>query len=284
MNKASHVMSNADATTLEQFSLQWSDFDQSEVSAVELQKIFNKYFDHFPWEQINGDSVGLDAGCGSGRWAMFVAPRVGQLVCVDASSGAAAVAQQRLQPFNNCAVHACSVQDAPVADGSLDFAYCLGVLHYVPDPRWALRAIARKLKPGAPLLVYVYYALDNRPMWFRAAFRVVDLVRRAIASTPYRLRRALSDVIAGLVYLPLARLSRALERFGFKVQGIPLSAYRNRSFYTMRTDCLDRFGNHLEHRFTRKELFDLLQECGLTNIVIPDDEPYWRAVAVRAGT
>lgn len=274
---------NVDLSTIHGFGLQWRDFNQFHAPSSELEKIFDKYFDHFPWKRIDHNSIGLDAGCGSGRWAMFVAPRVGKLVCVDASPGAAAVAQERLRPFKNCEVHVCTLEETPVADNSLDFAYCIGVLHYIPDPRPALAAIVRKLKPGAPLLVYVYYALENRPVWFRSAWRVVDLARRGIARTPYRVRRWLSDMIAMLVYLPLARLSRVLERLGFRIDGIPLSAYQDRSFYTMRTDCLDRFGNHLEHRFTRQQLFDLLTDCGLSNIVIPNGEPYWRAIAVRVG-
>jgi SAM-dependent methyltransferase len=274
-------MPNVDLSTIHGFGLQWRDFNQFDAPSSELERIFDKYFEHFPWTQIDQDSIGLDAGCGSGRWAMFVARRVKKLVCVDASPGAAAVAQGRLQSLKNCEVHVCSLEETPVADNSLDFAYCIGVLHYIPDPRLALAAIARKLKPGAPLLVYVYYALDNRPGWFRGVWRVADLVRRGIARTPYRVRRWISDMIATLVYLPLARLSRVLERLGFRIDGIPLSAYRDRSFYTMRTDCLDRFGNHLEHRFTRQQLFDLLRDCGLSNIVIPNDEPYWRAIAVR---
>jgi ubiquinone/menaquinone biosynthesis C-methylase UbiE len=275
-------MNNVDRTTIEGFGLQWRDFDQFPAPTAELETIFNKYFDHFPWKRIGPDSVGLDAGCGSARWAMFVAPRVGRLVCIDASAGAVAVARERLRPFKNCEVHVCTLENTPVPDGSLDFAYCLGVLHYVPDPRAALAGIARKLKPGAPLLVYVYYALDNRPLWFRAMWRLVDFGRRAIARTPYRTRRYVSELIAMALYLPLARFSRTLERVGFRVDGIPLSAYRNRSFYTMRTDCLDRFGNHLEHRFTRQQFVDLLNHCGFTDVVIPHDEPYWRAIAVRA--
>jgi len=276
------TMPNADAATVEQFGLQWRDFDQSQVPSWELERIFDKYFDHFSWARLGENATGMDAGCGSGRWAMFVAPRVGRLICVDASAGAAAVAQKRLQPFENCEVHACPLQEAPVADGSLDFAYCLGVLHYVPDPRAALSAIVRKLKPGAQLLLYVYYALENRPVWFRKFFRFADWVRRNIARTPYGNRRVLSDVLAATVYLPLARLAYVLEKLKFNVQNIPLAAYRDRSFYTMRTDCLDRFGNHLEHRFTRKQLHELLEEAGMTNIVIPTDEPYWRAVAEKS--
>jgi ubiquinone/menaquinone biosynthesis C-methylase UbiE len=278
-----HDTPNVDSSTIHGFGLQWRDFDQFHAPSSELETIFHKYFDHFPWGRIDQNSIGLDAGCGSGRWAMLVAPRVKKLICVDASSGAAAVAQERLRPFENCEVHVCTLEETPVSDSSLDFAYCLGVLHYVPDPRPALAAIAQKLKPGAPLLLYVYYALENRPVWFRAVWRVVDLTRRGIARTAYPVRRCLSDILAALVYLPMARLCNVLERVGVRVGGIPLSAYRHRSFYTMRTDCLDRFGNHLEHRFTRQELFELLRDCGLTNIVIPEDEPYWRAVAVRTG-
>ena len=277
-------MANVDPSTIHGFGLQWRDFNQVGVPSSELAKIFDKYFDHFPWKLIDQDSIGLDAGCGSGRWAMFVAPRVGKLVCVDASPGAAAVAQERLRSFRNCEVHVCTLEDTPMADNSLDFAYCLGVLHYIPDPASALAAVVRKLKPGAPLLVYVYYALENRPIWFRSAWRLVDLVRRGVARTPYRVRRWLSGIIAALVYLPLANLCRVLERLGFRIDGIPLSAYRDRSFYTMRTDCLDRFGNHLEHRFTRQQLVDLLKDCGLSDITIPEDEPYWRAIALRAAS
>lgn len=272
---------NVDMKTIEGFGLQWRDFDQTHAAKAELDEAFRKYFEVFPWNQIDRSSIGLDAGCGSGRWAKFVAPKVGKLICVDASAGAVQVARGSLRSFDNCSVHVSTLEEIPVPDNSLDFAYCLGVLHYIPDPQPALNAIVKKLKPGAPLLLYVYYALDNRPLWFRCIFRIVDLVRRGVAKTPYTIRRTLSDAIAGLVYLPLARFSRLLESQGFNVAGIPLSAYRHRSFYTMRTDCLDRFGNHLEHRFTRDEVRELLGQSGLVNIVIPTDEPYWRAVGER---
>ena len=49
------------------------------------------------------------------------------------------------------------------------------------------------------------------------------------------------------------RGSRACaERLGTDVRHFPLSAYRDRSFYTMRTDALDRFGTRLERRFSRR--------------------------------
>lgn len=39
----------------------------------------------FPWHILPNNSEGFDMGCGSGRWARFIAPRVAILNCIDPS-------------------------------------------------------------------------------------------------------------------------------------------------------------------------------------------------------
>ena len=78
----------------------------------------------------------------------------------------------------------------PAADGEFDRIYGNGVLHHVPDTAQGLRDCVRKLKPGAPFLVYLYYAFDNRPAWFRGVWRVSDFVRRGVSRMPARARHA----------------------------------------------------------------------------------------------
>ena len=51
----------------------------------------------------------------------------------------------------------------PFADGTMDFGYSIGVLHHIPNTQLALNDCSRKLKSGAPFLVYIYYAFDNQP-------------------------------------------------------------------------------------------------------------------------
>ena len=63
---------------------------------------------------------------------------------------------------------------------------------------------------------------------------------------------------------------------------MPLSAYRRASFYTMRTDALDRFGTRLEQRFTRAEIERMMGEAGLTDIHFSDAVPFWTACGRRA--
>jgi hypothetical protein len=63
---------------------------------------------------------------------------------------------------------------------------------------------------------------------------------------------------------------------------LPLSAYREASFYTMRTDALDRFGTRLEHRFTREQIRQMMEQSGLDDIRFHERVPYWIACGRRS--
>jgi SAM-dependent methyltransferase len=263
---------------VEGFGDEWTRFDQQPLSEAELEQMFQAYFRIFPWESLGPDSVGFDAGCGSGRWARLVAPRVGRLICIDASAEAIKVAKRNLESQSHCEFHVASVDSMPVSEASMDFGYSLGVLHHVPDTAQALGTCVSKLKPGAPFLLYLYYAFDNRPLWFRLLWRVSEPARYLLSRAPNGVRYAGSQVIAALIYWPLARTAQALERLGLHADAFPLSYYRDRSFYVMRNDALDRFGTRLEQRFSRDEIGDLMRAAGLDDVEFSEFPPYWCAV------
>jgi SAM-dependent methyltransferase len=271
-------MKNVDPKTVESFGEEWSRFNNEEVPENELATVFEEYFAIFPWPRLSKTAVGFDAGAGTGRWARFVAPRVGMLHCVDASDRALAVATEKLADLSNVKFHLASIAEMPFPDASMDFGYSLGVLHHMPDTQAAIASCVRKLKPGAPLLLYLYYAFDNRPGWFRSLWRATDQVRRVVSRLPHPVRHTVADAAAASVYWPLARSARLLERLGADVETFPLSAYRTRSFYMMRNDALDRFGTPLEHRFTRDQIRTMMERAGLSNVEFHDGFPYWCAV------
>ena len=274
-------MANLDPRVVADFGAEWRKFDQRGADPHELQRLFDAYFAIFPWGRLPAHAEGFDAGCGSGRWALLVAPRVGKLHCVDASHEALDVARRTLAGCANIEFHGVAIDRMPMPDGSMDFGYSLGVLHHVPDTPRALRDCVRKLKSGAPLLVYLYYALDNRPAWFRALFRGVDFGRRVISRLPSGPKYAVSQIIAAFVYWPLARSASALEAVGIATDRLPLSQYRDKSFYTMRTDALDRFGTRLEHRFSRDEVVAMMTDAGLRDVRVSERPPYWCAVGLK---
>jgi SAM-dependent methyltransferase len=275
------VEGNIDEKTVRSFGEEWSAYDQSRLTEEELARRFDEYFSIFPWGDLPDGAVGADIGCGSGRWALRVAPEVGLLHCIDASEQALAVARRNLAFRANCRFHQASVDAISLAPGSMDFCYSIGVLHHVPDTLAGIKACAALLKPGAPLLIYLYYALENRPWWFRAVWKSTDLLRRGIARLPFRPKRAVTEAIALVVYWPLARLCALIEYLGADPAGLPLSYHRHDSFYTMRTDAHDRFGTRLEHRFSRAQIEAMLREAGLEGIRFAETEPFWCVVARR---
>jgi SAM-dependent methyltransferase len=269
---------NLDRATVRDFGQEWQRFNQTGISHGEMVRLFNQYFSVFPWESLPRGAAGFDAGCGSGRWAALVAPRVGHLHCVDASADALDVAKKHLAGLGNVSFHEASLDAMPLLDGSMDFGYSLGVLHHLPDPALGLIACVQKLKPGAPMLVYIYYAFDNRPAWFRLLWRASDLLRRTVSKAPFRLKSAIAEVLAALAYWPLARGAGLFEGLGCNVANWPLSAYRWGSYYSMRNDALDRFGTRLEHRMNQTQIKAAMETAGLHDIRFSNAGPFWCAV------
>lgn len=271
---------NADEMVVAGFGDEWTRFDQSELSSEELNRLFEAYFRIFPWGDLPKQAIGFDLGCGSGRWAKLVAPRVGKLNLIDPSK-AIDVAKANLAGIGNCEFHQASVDEIPLPDASCDFGYSLGVLHHIPDTEAGIKECVSKLKKGAPFLVYLYYRFDNRPVWFRAIWMMSEQFRKIVSRLPNGLRYLASQVIATFVYYPLARTAKLFEMLGMSVDAFPLSQYRNSSFYVMRTDALDRFGTRLEKRFTKTEITKMMIDAGLKDIRF-GDEIFWTAVGTRA--
>lgn len=274
-------MNNLDPKTVSSFGDEWSRFDQSGMSEFEAQQIFYEYFSIFPWNLLPQNAEGFDMGCGSGRWARYVAPRVKHLHCIDPSE-ALSVAKKNLASLENITFHNSSVSMNCLSEKSQDFGYSLGVLHHVPDTQKAIDTCVQLLKTGAPLLLYLYYSFDNRPLWFRSLWRLTDLVRKLISHLPSQSKHVVTDIIALIIYWPLARFSLFLEKFGFPLGNFPLSYYRGHSFYTMRTDSRDRFGTPLENRFSKVQIERMMLKAGLSNIRFSNSAPYWCVVGIKA--
>jgi SAM-dependent methyltransferase len=268
---------NIDLATVDGFGAEWEAFDQTAIDANEFETSFDAYFGVFPFDELPEGAEGFDLGCGSGRWASRVISRVGLLHCIDPSPKALEVAKRRLGHNPKAQFHLAASDSIPLADDSQDFGYALGVLHHIPDVRRAMEDCVRKLRPGAPFLVYIYYRLDGRPGWYRALWHVSDLFRRGIARLPFPARKLMTSAIAALIYWPLSRSALVGEQLGFEVSNFPLSAYRRASLYTLRTDALDRFGTRLEQRFLREEIKEMMEAAGLIDVQFSENSPFWVA-------
>jgi SAM-dependent methyltransferase len=273
-------MKNLDKKTIESFGEEWVHFDQSALKKKEAYKIFKSYFSIFPFNKLSKSLEGFDMGCGSGRWAQFVAPKVGLLHCIEPSI-AIKVAKKKLKNFKNIKYYQKPLDQSGLKENSQDFGYSLGVLHHVPKTALAINSCVKLLKPGAFFLIYIYYYFDNRPPWFKFLWSVSDFLRLVISRFPKFFKFLICDIIAVFIYYPISKFIFIIKKFGFNTKNFPLYFYHSSSFYVMRTDARDRFGTPLENRFTKKQIYKMMEQSGLENIKFKNSMPFWTAIGFK---
>ena len=273
-------MNNKNPKVIEEFGDEWTEFNYSKIDTKILKQNFEEYFDIIPNNFFSNNSVGFDMGCGSGRWAQFVAPKVKHLNCIEPSE-AINVAQSNLKKFKNISYFNQTTDTCTIEKESQDFGYCLGVLHHIPDTEKALSDCASLLKKGSYFLIYVYYNFENKPIWFRSIWKLSDYLRKVISRSPKSVKMFFCSFIAYTIYFPLSRTSFFLEKLGLNVQNIPLSEYRHKPFYQCKNDALDRFGTRLEQRFSKAQISEMLRKTGFDNVKFSSKPPYWCCIATK---
>ena len=94
---------NIDKQVVSDFGREWEAFNHQSVGDASLKSAFDSYFSFFPFDDLK-NSEGFDMGCGSGRWAKFVLPKVGFLNCIDPSQLALDQAKLNLADVKNFAI------------------------------------------------------------------------------------------------------------------------------------------------------------------------------------
>jgi SAM-dependent methyltransferase len=237
---------------------------------------FAQYFDIVDLGSLKDARV-CDLGCGSGRWSFFLKDRCRELVLVDFSD-AIYVARHNLRGADHCLFFKGDVLSLPFAGDCADFVVCLGVLHHLPVP--CLDAV-RGLRRLAPrLLIFLYYALDNRPWFFRALLGPVNVARRRLSRvrSPW-LRKAFALSGAVAIYRPLIVLGTLLRPIGLGT-AVPLyEVYRGKSVRRIQQDVYDRFFTRIEQRVSRAQIEDLRKD--FAGVRVSDSLPYWHFLLTR---
>jgi len=272
---------NIDHLVVKSFGEEWLKFQDFSDSTID--KISEEYFDIVDSSIVNKDTYAMDVGCGTGRWTKYLSKKVGFIEGVDPSDALIAADNLLGTSINNVRLTKASTETIPFADETFDFVMSVGVLHHIPDTQKAMNDCVKKVKKGGYFYCYLYYNLDSRGPLFKALFSLSDIIRKFVSSLPSGLKKIVADILAIVIYLPLVLLVRLLRKLGFKkfADFIPLSSYHNKSFFVIRNDSLDRFGTKLEHRFSKKEVIEMMEKSGLENIVISPSSPYYHAVGKK---
>jgi ubiquinone/menaquinone biosynthesis C-methylase UbiE len=268
---------NIDSKVVEDFGEEWSKFNDFDDGLI--RKMGDEYFDILPSELCNKRIKVMDMGCGTGRWTKYLASKVGFIDAVDPSK-AIFVADGLLKDTPNVRLTKATSEALPFKDNSYDLVISVGVLHHIPDTLQAMKDCVSKVKHGGYFYTYLYYNLDNRGFLFKTIFAVANAIRKMVSSLPGKIKKIVCDVLAIVFYMPFVLLSRAFYavRLTKAADKVPLAYYRNKSFFVIRNDALDRFGTRLEQRFSKEEIEGMMRQCGLSEICFSNNSPYWHVI------
>lgn len=191
------------AATAENFGFSWQHFTQTDERYAEqflgwITPVRPEFFK---------DKIVLEGGCGKGRHTRLAAEwGARDVVSVDLSA-AVEVAFQATRELENAHVIQADLYHLPLRR-AFDYAFSVGVLHHLPDPRAGFRSLASKVKEGGHVSAWIYGAENNgwitrfvNPIRERVTARINPRILLQLSKLPTTALYAATK----LVYGPLNR-------------------------------------------------------------------------------
>ncbi|MEK6852193.1 MAG: class I SAM-dependent methyltransferase, partial [Candidatus Thermoplasmatota archaeon] len=208
-------------------------------------------------EDLHGKWV-LDGGCGSGRLTCGLVAHGANVVGLDLSPTIRHVAaQHRAIPTLHLVQG--SLLDIPLADAAFDVVWSMGVIHHTGDTPRAFRSLARVVRPGGRLYVWVY---SSRQL---TLYKVI----RDAMQVSYRIPK---DLLFYLCYMmaPPLKIYHAGKFALRRVRGRRITP-RERREATIRTiafELHDDLAPPFQTRHTPDELSAWFRDAGFTDLEV----------------
>jgi SAM-dependent methyltransferase len=208
-------------------------------------------------------AVVLDAGCGMGRY-LRVAAEAGARLVVGLDLSAAVVAARDLTAdLPNVRLVRGDLLFPPLHPGRFDQIYALGVLDHTPDPRAAFLALARLLRPGGRIAVWVYPR--ERPL----LERIMRLQRAVSTRLPLELLLILSRATApvgGLKRRLMASRNRLIARAGVALNVLTIGVSMHPDPEVRVCDTLDWYAPRYLSWHDSEEVRSWFNDAGLVDV------------------
>jgi SAM-dependent methyltransferase len=237
---------------LASFGRQWNRY---EVAHIDEDRATFEAKTGLPLSAFNGKRV-LDAGCGGGRYSKVAAEAGARVIGVDHSTAVEKAALLCADLPGTSFVQA-DLKRLPLEPASFDVVFSIGVMHHDVDTRAVFESVARMVKPGGRLAVWLY----RRNQWWQESLNSA-LRRRTIRMAPDRLERwcRLGALLGGVPVV-----NKTLNKI---VNFSSHPAWENRL-----CDTFDWYAPAYQHHHTVDELCDWFESAEFSELrVLPPEK------------
>lgn len=244
--------------TISTYSLQWNRY---RILRPEEDRATFQHRTGLSAEDLAGRLV-LDGGCGMGRYARVAAEGGARVVAVDLSEAVRAAKELNADRPNVGVVRA-DLLRLPMAEGTFDHIYSLGVIDHTPDPRRAFLSLAKLLKPGGRIAVWVYRRERPRLEAIMNAHRAVS------TRLPVPVLETLSRwsaPIGGLKRRLMSSKNRLIARSGVALNVLTIGVSMHPDPEVRVCDTLDWYAPKYASRHTFEEVSGWFKEAGLVDL------------------
>ncbi|MBI4056069.1 MAG: methyltransferase domain-containing protein [Elusimicrobia bacterium] len=270
------------AQTIKNFGASWIKFSWLDPS---YEQQFLDWIHPVNRNFFEGKTI-LDAGCGKGRHLVWAQRFKAKAVFGIDLSDAVQVAYRHTRQLPNVHVAQADIYHPPLRS-AFHYIYSLGVLQHLPDPEKGFHSLAKLLRPGGSISIWVYGRENNSwIIWF------INPLRRAITSRmgPWGLQVVSGAITAcvlwpllKLVYAPSCRLFPRLARRLF--YGEYLCYISKFPFRDINSIVFDHLTPSIAHYLKREEIVRWFQNSNFREVQIQHhNRNSWKGFGTRSRT